>query len=77
MECNFQQFFGIELELRLLAPRLAFFRLMHAPRRNQFKISGNIVNVPADVSSTVNLFPRLESETGTINKSTIEEKITV
>ena len=55
-----------ELEWRLLAPRLAFVKLMQAPRGNQLKINGNIVNVPADVSSTVNLLPRLENETGTI-----------
>ena len=56
-----------ELEWRLLAPRLAFVNLMQAPRGNQLKINGNIVNVPADASSTVNLLPRLENETGTIN----------
>ena len=38
-----------ELEYRLLAPRLAFQKLMEAPRGKQFKINGNIVNVPADV----------------------------
>ena len=55
-----------ELEWRLLAPRLAFVKLMQAPRENQLKRNGNIVNVPADVSSTVNLLPRLKNETGTI-----------
>jgi len=39
---------------------------MQAPRGKQLKITGNVVNVPADVSSTVNLLPRLENETGTI-----------
>lgn len=39
---------------------------MQALRGNQLKVNGNIVNVPADVSSTVNLLPRLENETGTI-----------
>ena len=55
-----------ELEWRLLAPRLAFQKLMQAPRGKQLKITGNVVNVPADVSSTVNLLPRLTNETGTI-----------
>ena len=55
-----------ELEWRLLAPRLAFQKLMQAPRGKQLKITGNVVNVPADVSSTVNLLPRLANETGTI-----------
>ena len=36
-----------ELECRLLAPRVAFQKLMQAPRGRQFKICGNVVNVPA------------------------------
>ena len=55
-----------ELECRLLAPILAFQKLMQAPRGRQFKIHGNVVNVPAKVSDTVNMLPRLPSETGTI-----------
>ena len=55
-----------ELEWRLLAPRLAFQKVMQAPRGKQLKITGNVVNVPADVSSTVNLLPRLGNETATI-----------
>ena len=54
------------LECRFLAPRLAFQKLMQAPRRKQFKISGSIVNVSADVSHTVSMLPRLPDETGTI-----------
>ena len=60
-------FFGLnESESRLLAPRLAFLKLMQVPRGRQFKIHGNVVNVPAEVSETVNMLPRLLSETGTI-----------
>ena len=55
-----------ELECRLLAPRLAFQKLMEAPRGQQLKIHGNIVNVPADVANTVSSLPRLPNETGTI-----------
>ena len=55
-----------ELECRLLAPRLAFQKLMQAPQGNQLKIKGNVVNVPADVNSTVNMLPRLPEENGTI-----------
>ena len=54
------------LECRLIAPRLAFQKIFQAPRRGQLKITGNIVNVPADVSSTVNMLPRLPDEAGTI-----------
>ena len=61
------EFFDLnELECRLLAPRLAFQKLMQAPRGNQLKIKGNVVNVPADVNNTVNLLPRLPQESGTI-----------
>ena len=55
-----------ELECRLLAPRIAFQKLMQAPRGKQLKINGNIVNVPADVANTVSMLPRLPSETSTI-----------
>jgi len=48
-----------ELEYILLAPRLAFQKLMEAPRGKQFKNNGNIVNVPADVTNSVSLLPRL------------------
>jgi hypothetical protein len=53
-------------ECRLLAPRLAFQKLMQAPRGRQLKINGNIVNVPADVVNTVNMLPRFPNDTSTI-----------
>ena len=59
-------FYLNELECRLLAPRLAFQKLMQAPRGRQLKINGNIVNVPADISNTISMLPRLPDETGTI-----------
>lgn len=55
-----------ELECRHIAPRLAFQKLLQAPRGGQLKITGNVVNVPADVNSTVNMLPRLSDETGTV-----------
>lgn len=55
-----------ELECRLLALRIAFQKLMQAPREMQFKIHGNIVNVPADVGNTATMLPRLQSQTGTV-----------
>ena len=61
------QFFDLnELECRLLAPRLAFLKLMQATRRRQLKINGNLVNVPADVTNTVSMLPRLSDQSGTI-----------
>ena len=54
------EFFDLnELECRLLAPRIAFQKLMQAPQGRQLKIHGNIVNVPADVAHTVTMLPRL------------------
>ena len=61
------EFFDLnELECRLLAPRLAFQKLMQAPGEKQLKINGNIVNVPTDITNTVSMLPRLPNETGTI-----------
>lgn len=39
---------------------------MQAPRGRQLKIHGNIVNVPADVTHTVSILPRLQNQTATI-----------
>ena len=50
----------------MLAPRLAFQKLLQAPRGNQLKIKGNVLNVPAEVNNTVNMLPRLPQESGTI-----------
>ena len=55
-----------ELECRLVAPRIAFQKLMQAPRGKQLKINGSIVNVPADVANTVSMLPRLPNQTSTI-----------
>ena len=52
--------------METVAPRIAFQKLMQAPRGKQFKINGNVVNVPADVVNTVNTLPRLPNSTGTI-----------
>ena len=64
---NKPAFFDLnELEYRLLAPRLAFQKLMQAPRGKQFKINGNIANVPTDVTNSVSLLPRFPNEACTI-----------
>ena len=54
------------MECRLVATRLAFLKLLQAPRGKQLKISGNVVNVPADITDTVHILPRVESACGTI-----------
>ncbi len=64
---NKPDFFDLnELECQLVAPRLAFQKIFQAPRGRQLKITGNAVNVPADVNTTVNMLPRLADDTGTI-----------
>ena len=62
---NKPDFFDLN-ECRLLAPRIAFQKLMQAPRGQQMKIHGNVVNVPADVNNTVSVLPRLQSQNATI-----------
>ena len=55
-----------ELEWRLVSPRLVFEKLHAAPNGKQMKISGNIVNVPANVVNTVTVLPRLSEQARTI-----------
>jgi len=55
-----------ELEWGHVSPQLIFQKIHEAARGKQFKIRGNIVNVPADVVNTVNILPRLSNETDTI-----------
>ncbi|CAB4001923.1 Hypothetical predicted protein, partial [Paramuricea clavata] len=55
-----------ELQCRLIAPRLAFQKIMQAPRGGQLKITGNVVNVQADIFDTVNMLHRLPQDTATI-----------
>ena len=43
-----------KLECTLIAPRLALQKIFQAPRRGQLKITGNVVNVPAGISNTIN-----------------------
>lgn len=55
-----------ELECRLLAPRLAFQKIMQASSGKQFKITRNVVNVAADVTFSISLLPRLPTQTATV-----------
>ena len=54
------------LEARLLAPRIPFMKLHAAPSGGQYKIRGNVVNVPADVASTIGCLPRMHHDTSTV-----------
>ena len=54
------------LEERLISPRLAFMQLRELPRGGQLNLKGNVVNVPADVNTTVKQLPRMLDNTETI-----------
>ena len=54
------------LEERLISPRIPFMPLRELPSGGQLSIHGNVVNVPADVNSTVNVLPRTINESQTI-----------
>ena len=45
----------IGLEERLISPRIPFMQVCKLPRGGQLSIHGNVVNVPADVNSTVSI----------------------
>ena len=53
------------LEERLTFPRIPFMQKHELPRGGQF-IHGNVVNVPADVNSTVSTLPRSIDESQTM-----------
>ena len=54
------------LEFRLVSPRLPFMQIRQAPRGKQLKLTGNIVNVPANVNLTVKTLPRSLNNEGTV-----------
>ncbi len=54
------------LEERLISPRIPFMQVRELPRGGQLSIHGNVINVPADVNSTVSVLPRSVNESQTI-----------
>ena len=54
------------LEERLISPRIPFMQVRELPSGGQLSIHGNVVNVPADVNSTVSVLPRPINESQTI-----------
>ncbi len=55
-----------ELEERLIASRLPFMQLRSAKCGRQWKIFGNVINVPSNADSTVKAIPRTLDKTLTI-----------
>ena len=55
------------LEERLIAPRIPFMQIRELPRGHQLSIHGNVVNVPADVNTTISAIPRPIDEAQTIS----------
>ncbi len=56
----------VQMEERCLALRQPFFQIRELPSGGQQSIKGNVVNVPMDVSKTINQLPRNLGETETI-----------
>jgi len=54
------------LEERLISPRIPFMQIRELPKGGQLSIHGNVVNVPADINSTVSTLPRSVNESRTI-----------
>ena len=54
------------LEERLISQRIPFMRVRELPSGGQLSIHGNVVNIPADVNSTVSVLPRPINESQTI-----------
>ena len=54
------------LEERLISPRIPFMQIRELPSGGQLSVHGNVVNVPANVNSTVNVLPRAVNESQTI-----------
>ncbi|KAJ8050238.1 hypothetical protein HOLleu_03361 [Holothuria leucospilota] len=54
------------LEERLVALRTPFMQIRELPRGRQLNMQGNIVNVAADVSSTIRILPRRLDESMTV-----------
>lgn len=55
-----------QLGERLVSPRLPFMQLREMPRGGQINMRGNVVNVPADVNSTIRSLPRMVCDSETI-----------
>lgn len=54
------------LEERLVSPRIPFTQVRELQSGGQLSSHGNVVNVPSDLSSTVNVLPRPINESATI-----------
>ena len=54
------------LEERLISPRIPFMQMCELPSGGQLSIRGSVVNVPADVDSTITLLPRPIDKSQTI-----------
>ena len=54
------------LEERLISLCIPFMQIRELPRGRQLSIHSNVVNVPADVNSTVSTLPRSINESQTI-----------
>ena len=56
------------LKERLVSPRIPFMQVQELPSGSQLSIHGSVVNVPADVNSTVTVLPRPVNESNYSNQ---------
>jgi hypothetical protein len=55
-----------ELEERLIPPQQAFAQIWQVEGYGQYKIRGNIINVPTNVNITQSILPRMPNDEATI-----------
>ena len=55
-----------QLEERLIALRIPFMQIRELPRRGQYSLKGNVINVPVDIQPTINCLPRPMDENFTV-----------
>ncbi|XP_054152817.1 repetitive organellar protein-like [Oppia nitens] len=51
-----------DLEERMVSARIIFETILHLPKGGQYKMKGNVVNVPVDPNAMLPLLPRLDDD---------------
>ncbi|XP_054166272.1 uncharacterized protein LOC128963769 [Oppia nitens] len=51
-----------DLEERMVSARIIFETILHLPKGGQYKMKGNVVNVPVDPNAMLPLLPRIDDE---------------
>ena len=76
-----EQLHGLhKLEVRLLSPRIPFMKIYEASRGGQYKVKGNVVNVPIDVVADSALVPPVTTSSAVTpyrNRSTQRQRLQI